>query len=514
MKTPTDNPPETTPAPKKKREPEPLLLLPSWLFFSEKIDVEPGLSADALREQVALRVESFSPVPREQLLTGFRAAENGGSAICYAATRERCRQFLENLPAGTLHTIPAFALWEEENVHRAPLRIWFATDSELTALKFSPDSPLPESVVSWQIPAPKLPENATPEDAEREFSAMILAKRQEFQSELEGDEAEQKPGIYVIGEQVVSPKTQRGEIRLDRVDPDGKRVPAARTLSFSLAGEAIWLADIRDDSVLSQERRERKNRMILRNTAFALTAIALILLIAQIVLFGIRGDVEAHEQIVRDQAPKVKEIQSCAKLIEEISKVQKNRLQMMRSVAVMNAQRPDGVGFTSFGGNGTTGILSVAGSAESILLANEFEKNVRSCGFFQNVSFVANISASSANFSMQCTPAREKIAAVDFYDAGTNSTPATNDDNAGDGGDNNADPDATTNPDATTDPDDNNPTTNPIPTTNPDVTTNPGDNDAAPADGTFSKAPPTPAAPTTIPPATTNPEKREERKNA
>ncbi len=399
----------TAPENKKTQNDFPLCLLPSWLFFSEKIEVDAGTTPENLKEQVALHVDRFASIPSEQLLTGFRTSTSGYSVLCYAGTRERCREILENLPAGTLHALPAFSLWEDDNVRANPLWIWFATKSEITALKFVPDSSFPEAVNSWEL--------VVPEDAsEEEFAALILKKREEFQSEIGDNTAEQKSGIYVLGEQIFSQKTKRGEIRLERVDVGGKRVPAARTLNFSTAKNALWFADIRDEAVLFEELRERKNRAIVKNSIFVLAICALAILIAQIVLGGIRRSVELKGEIVRDQIPKVQEIQSQAKLIEEISKIQKNRLQMIRSVALINAQRPEGVGLSNFSGNGKTGILSISGSAESISLANEFEKKIRACGFFKNISFVASISSSSSNFSLQCSPIKEKIDAVDFFE--------------------------------------------------------------------------------------------------
>lgn len=385
-----------------------ILFIPSWLFFVENIPVEPASTSAQRREQAALHLESFAPVPAEQLLSGFASRPRGDSVLCYAAARERCRSHLEKLPAKTLHCLPPFALWDNAAI-ATPRWEWLATENELTAILIDPDNTLPVRVRSWELHA-----DAGSKEA---FSTRILAEYDLRKKEIEKiSSAEHKEGIYLPGEQFIDKKNTGGEIRLNRLNADGSAVPAARVLRFSLTDDSLWNADIRDTATLSRERKERKNAVLCKRALSLCGIIAVFLAIAQILLWiftyktGLLVDEETR------QRPLVTDIRNQVKLIADISKVQENKLQTIRTVAVLNARRPNGVGFSNFSGNGTSGTISVTGTAENITLAKEFEKNIRECGFFTNVVFTANIASAGANFSLQCQPDKNAIDEIDFYD--------------------------------------------------------------------------------------------------
>lgn len=404
-----------SPVPEEKKSPaEAIAFLPSWLFFVENIPAESTITLNELREQVTLQLESFAPIPAEQLLSGFVAVPAKGAALCYAAARERCRERLAELPSGTLHCLPAFALWTNADVLSARWE-WLATNEELTAIFIEPDNPLPTKILSWPI------ERETLSDAD--FYAKLNAERARRQKELGDTLSEQKEGIYLFAQQIIDTQKRRGEIHLQRLGNDGSVVPAARVLHFSLAGESLWDADIRDAGTLARERKERKQITLCKQAVVACGIFAGILAVAQIFLWIFEH--KTNELIAKEEAqrPIAQTIRNQAKLIADISKIQENKLQTIRSVAALNAHRPNGVSFTTFSGNGTTGTLSVAGSAESITLANEFEKNLRSCGLFKSITFSANMAANGAHFNLQCTPVKSAFAELDFYET-ESQTPA------------------------------------------------------------------------------------------
>lgn len=395
------------PASEEKTPAAPILLLPSWLFFVENIFVDSTASSVALREQVALQIESVAPVPVEQLLFGFVANPRKNVALCYAAARERSKEFFAKIPPKTLHCLPAFALWNNAETLN-PRWEWFATENELTAVFIEPDNPFPTQIRSWQYDFTSL--------SREDFQKRILAEQALRRQELPASQAEHKEGVYCFGEQITDRKKGTGEIRLTRIDKNGKCVPAARVLNFSFADESLWNADVRDAGTLAKERRERKNTALCKRAFSACAVAAGILLVLQILLCFFEYKTNRLIEKEALQRPQVQTIRAHAKLLSDIAKIQANKLQTIRTVAVLNAYRPNGVGFSDFSGNGTAGTVSVAGTAESIALANEFEKNIRACGLFKNITFSANMSATGTHFSLQCAPEKSEIAKLDFYE--------------------------------------------------------------------------------------------------
>lgn len=397
----------------------PLCFFPSWLFFAENIPADASAIPSARREQVALHIESFAPVPTEQLLSGFVSKARGDSILCYAAARERCREYLEKIPEKTLHCLPPFALWDNADV-AMPRWEWLATENELTALLIEPDNTLPVRIHSWEIRNDAI-------SAEERFAKLrteYALRRKEIEA---GSTVEHKDGIYLPGEQIVDTKKACGEVRLRRLNADGSIVPAARVLHFSLNDDSLWDADIRDAATLSRERKERKNALLCKRAFSLCGIIAAVLAIAQILLWIFEYRTNALVREENEQRPHVAAIRNQAKLIADISKVQENKLQTIRTVAVLNAQRPNGVGFSNFSGNGTAGTVSVTGSAETIALAKEFEKNLHACGLFKNIVFTANIASAGANFTLQCRPDKNAIGEIDFYESSEkeNEAPST-----------------------------------------------------------------------------------------
>ena len=383
----------------------PIALFPSWLFFVENLAAEASATPEQRREQVALHLESFAPVPAEQLLSGFISKPRSDSVLCYAAARERCRERLEKLPAQTLHCLPAFALWDNADV-AAPRWEWLATESELTAILIEPDNALPVRILSWERGGSSL-------DSDEARNALI-AECAERKKEIRSTAAH-KDGIYLFDEQIVDPKKRCGEIRLKRLNADGSLVAAARVLRFTFADDSLWDADIRDAATLSRERKERKHAALCKQALSVCGILAVVLAVLQIALwiFGYKTQQLLDKEAA--QRPQVADIRAQAKLIADISKVQENKLQTIRTVAVLNAQRPNGVAFSNFSGNGTSGTISVTGTAENITLAKEFEKNLHACGLFKEIVFTANIASVGANFSLQCQPDKNAIGEIDFY---------------------------------------------------------------------------------------------------
>lgn len=403
------------PPPEKNAAPPPIFLLPSWLFFVENVPADPEATPEALREQVALRLEAAAPVPPEQLLSGFRFAPRGNALLCYAAARERARAFLAEMPAKSLHALPLFALRGNDGATR-PRREWFATETELTAVRLDPDNAFPTHVRSVPL------ERGGRDDAA--FRAALFAARDALRKEIGDDGAEESPDVFMPAEQIFDAKKGTGEIRLLRLREDGSAVPAARTLAFSTADESLWLADVRDAETLARERRERRAAALCRRATRALAVAAALLCAAQLAFLGFRAHVASNVEAEAAQRPQVREIRERATLIEKISRIQANKLQAMRAVAALNAQRPEGVGLVSFSGNGTTGTLAANGTAESIALANEFEKRLRACGLFRDVVFSANMAANGANFSLQCAPVKAELDRLDFYAESEKPVPA------------------------------------------------------------------------------------------
>ncbi len=383
----------------------PIALFPSWLFFVENLAAEAGATPEQRREQLALHLESFAPVPAEQLLSGFTSKPRGDSVLCYAAARERCRERLEKLPPQTLHCLPAFALWDNADV-ATPRWEWLATEDELTAILIEPDNPLPTRILSWE-------RDGSPIDSDDARNALI-AECAERKKEIRST-ATHKDGIYLFDEQTLDSKKRCGEIRLKRLNAGGSLVAAARVLRFTLADDSLWDADIRDAATLSRERKERRHAALCKQALSACGILAVVLAVAQIALwiFGYKTQQLLDKEA--EQRPQVADIRAQAKLIADISKVQENKLQTIRTVAVLNAQRPNGVAFSNFSGNGTSGTISVTGTAENITLAKAFEKNLHACGLFKEIVFTANIASVGANFSLQCQPDKNAIGEIDFY---------------------------------------------------------------------------------------------------
>lgn len=284
-------------------------LLPGNRFFVRRL----VLDTDDVTSQVNLALEAVSPFPLEQMLVGHVIADDGKSALAYAAHRRRFTIEESFAWPEDCQVVPEFlALCGHRPagagvvVHRGEAR--------LTALAWKAGETLPAAVAVAELA-----------DADEASLAQEAAARADLPA---GFTTETLAGS-------LSGEVIEGNLILK----------AEQCETFTITQKNLDASDIRDGDFLA-ERRKKVQFNLLLWTGMRLGAAVLVLsLILEIVAAGISFRSRSLETLNEQRRPLVADIDDAKKISAKILELGVKRLLPLEMIALVNAQRPAAVEF-------------------------------------------------------------------------------------------------------------------------------------------------------------------------
>ncbi|HKK19081.1 MAG TPA: PilN domain-containing protein [Opitutales bacterium] len=327
--------------------PSPVLTLPGYLFFVDRIELPEALEASEIDDFAELSLEGLAPFPIEQLYWGFLHSESAGSILLYAAYKERIKGLgYENLE-NYLWVLPDFAaLWGAS--FSETTRLQLESDEGFCEIEFGAGQNLPSKVVGFGPNAEKTDHGSS--------VRLQLASTNVSEKAI--------PAFYFEAVDATEGKIHGN---WEKLVPDE---------------DDLWRADIRDAAFKKNERNTRKlTTWITRATAYA-ALFAVLLVVLEGVLFA--GDLwlETQQAKIAAQASEVRRIEDKQSLMNKLDQVAQNELRPIAILEALNEPRPEGIYFTSTVTEGQNRI-TIDGIANTINELNAYTESLRSSGNFE-----------------------------------------------------------------------------------------------------------------------------------
>ncbi|MEM1221198.1 MAG: hypothetical protein AAGH40_00425 [Verrucomicrobiota bacterium] len=305
-----------------------ILIVPGYLFFIESIPVPDELVPDELEEFAELSLESTAPFPLDQLFWGFFQADGASKMLVYAAHKERLKSNGYTNFEDYTWVIPDFATLFGAKFPEDTALLLKTADC-LSLIHFQKESRQPLNIVCRPLDLEK---------AEDE----VLANLQELLPEAPSH---------------VEPLA----IRMDEIELDDNNLI---TFYFKIAEEeysvydigewtklrpespALWRADIRSSGYKDTERKKRRLSSILARVAGWAAIAMIVLIVAEVILFGGRIWLSGKEKRILAQEPTVLRIENQISLIEKLDQVATSEMRPINMLEAMNQVRPSGIYFT------------------------------------------------------------------------------------------------------------------------------------------------------------------------
>ncbi|MEM7790193.1 MAG: PilN domain-containing protein [Verrucomicrobiota bacterium] len=339
-----------------------VLIVPGYLFFIESIPVPDELVPEELEEFAELSLESTAPFPLDQLFWGFFQADGSSKILIYAAHKERLRSNGYTDFEDYTWVLPDFATLFGAKFPEDTALLLKTTDS-LSLLHFQKESRQPLNIVCRP---PEKSEEAVvadlqellPEAPSHVEPLAIQAER----IELDDNElitfyfktAEEEYSVYDIGEWT-------------KISPESP---------------ALWRADIRSNGYKDAERKKRRLSGILARVAGWAAIFIIVLIVAEVVLFGGRFWLGGKEKRILEQEPAVLRIENQISLIEKLDQVATNEMRPINMLEAMNQVRPSGIYFTETSTDALNQI-TVEGVANTVTDFNRYITKLGNSGSFK-----------------------------------------------------------------------------------------------------------------------------------
>ncbi len=328
--------------------PSPVLTLPGYVFFVDRIELPTALEASELDDFAELSLEDLAPFPVEQLYWGYLYSESANAILIYAAYRERVKALGYKDLEAYLWVLPDFAtLWGNRFAEATTLQL--EGEEGFSEIVFEADDPLPQKVVSWS--------GAT--DAMQSPSNLRLT--------LESIKVSEK-GLAHFHFQPVG-------------DQDAEDLPE-HCQRRSPEEDDLWRADVRDPAFKKNERNSRKlTAWITRATGYA-AIFAVFLVILEGALFLGELWIDSRESKIAAQAPEVRRIEDKQSLMNKLDQVAQNELRPIAMLEALNGPRPEGIYFTNAEIEDRNRIM-VDGIANTIKELNTYMSALTASGQFE-----------------------------------------------------------------------------------------------------------------------------------
>jgi hypothetical protein len=335
-------------------------LVPADAFFARKIELPEGLGGDDRTAFIQLSLEGNSPFPMEQLAWGYLEDAKAPFAYAYATPKARLRR-LEIDQLEKYHQIfPGFISLFRDPTDARTVR-FLSQNGVLSAIFLPGGHPVPEQVVSRRIAGDLLTD-----DVQLEARELLLAGL-----DVEGWTCED--GLW-LGEGIDI--SANGDLifkhrHISKATPLGLKAHV-----LDLDEHTLWSSDLRDlDYAGTESKVRQRSSLIWRALTYAGWAAA-ILLVLQLLTFGLSGFNAFRERQIRQLEPDAVRVQNKLTLAARLTQSTEEDLKPFLLMESINTLRPDSIFYDKVRSSSYNTIEIEGKSTEGVTPVNAFADSI------------------------------------------------------------------------------------------------------------------------------------------
>ena len=344
-------------------------LAPADAFFTRKVDLPEGLSHSDRMAFIQLFLEGNAPFPMEQMAWGYLVAPKASHAFVYATPKSRLKRLgLEKIDS-LYQLFPGFITLFGETTE-APAVRFLSQNGVLSAIHLSANNPVPEKIISRKIQAELLTDDSQLEARDRLAASL----------QLDGYTAEE--GLW-LGEGV-------------EIQPDGRLRFLHRHLSpatseglkhhiLPLADQALWAADLRDESYAGKESTIRQRSVLIWKSLRLAAWTALVFLLFQVGNVVLSAVNVWQERKINEIEPQAVRVENKLTLAQRLTQSTEEDLKPFLLMEAINPMRPDSIFYGKVRSRAYNELEIEGESAEGVTPVNAFADSIRQLPYVEAV---------------------------------------------------------------------------------------------------------------------------------
>lgn len=303
-----------------------VLLLPSLLFFSQRVSIPEGLTEEDYDSFAEITLEDLAPFPIESLAWGY--ATNGNVLLLYATPKERLKAY-DHLDTA-FHVFPAFLSLKDHPVS-TPSIAFLRFGNTLSAVSLTPQQSLPTPLRGIH-----LDEDATDEAFFEARGALAKHYAQEAVELCEGIVSIEDATALLDGSIVFHLSKQ-----------ESPEAPIQELQPHILEGnESLWRADIRDAMAKYAFKKSRELGKRLWLSLKIAAGTGAVILTLDIISAVSDWVVSSRENTIASQTPEVTRVENNQQLLDKLNQFYNQELKPFELLDILNEVRPRSIYFT------------------------------------------------------------------------------------------------------------------------------------------------------------------------
>jgi len=362
-----------------------IILVPSHVFFSQRIDKPEELEGEDLEQFVMLALEGMAPFPIEQLLYGYITFPGAGHVLLYATPKARLASLGIEDWENAFQLLPAFAL--QFSAAPDPRQSGFiGTRKDLALVQMESGSPIPLRIVARPLKG-----EAPVDDLRREQAEAILKSAKGL------DRENLNEGILQIEEAVLTP--QQAIVIGVRII-GRKHADERKEVSLPEVENGVWAMDIRDASIAQSEAADRRRGKLLWRVLLGMGGATAVLLFLQLTFFGISAYNAFQANRIAEMEDQVNRVLNKLTLAERLTQSTEADIQPYLLLGAINPYRPEAVYYTRVRARAFNEIEIEGESSSGINPVNAFADALTKLDFVASVENIPSTRRGETIFEM------------------------------------------------------------------------------------------------------------------
>jgi hypothetical protein len=362
-------------------------LVPADAFFTRKVELPKDLSQEERTAFIQLDLEGNSPFPMEQLVWGYLEDPDSEHVFVYATPKQRLRRLgVENL-SSFYQLFPGFISLFGESTEKATIR-FLSQGGFLSAIFQSPGNPVPEKIIARKVNAELLTDDT------------YLAARNSLMEQLALNGHQPEDGLWLGEGTEILPD---GTVQFRHRHLSAKRSEGLLSNRLNLPTDTLWAADLRENAYASKENNTRQRSKVLwKALQFSVWA-AILLIIVQIMVFGLNGYNHMEENTLLELEPLAMQVSNKKTLAQRLNQSTEEDLKPFLLLESINAIRPDAVYFDKVRSRAYNELEIEGESPEGVTPVNAFARSIEQLPFVAEVVNTPRTVQKRTSFEMVIT---------------------------------------------------------------------------------------------------------------
>lgn len=362
-------------------------LVPGDAFFTRKIDLPEGIPETDRMAFIQLNLEGNSPFPMEQLAWGYLEHPQAPFVYAYASPKARLKR-LEIDHLEKYHQLfPGFITLYRDPVDEPTIR-FVSQCGVLSALYLSPDHPVPAKIVSRRIVGELLTD-----DIQLEARQMLFAS-------LQTDGHTCEDGLW-LGEGVDVLSSGALAFRHRHVSKGKSR--GIKLHELDLGEHTLWNSDLRDLGFAARESQVRKRSRLIWKSLQVAGWTAVLLLILQLLTFGLSGFKLLQEKKIRQLEPDAVRVENKFTLATRLTQSTEEDIKPFLLMEAINPLRPDSIYFDKVRSRAYNELQIEGNSSEGVTPVNAFSDSISQLPFVRSVENNSQTRNNQTSFELVIT---------------------------------------------------------------------------------------------------------------